>query len=188
MDYSSTIILTPFNYHEWKSKIGILLPSKGLYRVTLALENEPNAIVEKAKWNNRLDEAYGLICLSISLDRLFHLDGLTTPNQVWTKLEFLFGVQDEIRTHQLENELFSLSPRSFKSIEGFFTKFKSLVLLIKKCGIEKKEDQFILSILLKLGHEYSIFVSTFHATRLAILNWNMPYLSTFFDSLKKKAG
>ena len=105
MDSSSAIILTSFNYHEWKAKISILLRSRGLYRVTLALENEPNAVIEKAKWHNRLDEAYGLLCLSISPDLLFHLDGLTTPNQLWTKLESLFGVQDEIRAHQLENEL-----------------------------------------------------------------------------------
>ena len=92
MDSSSTIILTPFNYHEWKSKIGILLHSKGLYKVTLALENEPNAIVDKAKWHNRLDKAYGVIFLSIYPDILFDLYGLATPNQVRTKLESLFLV------------------------------------------------------------------------------------------------
>ena len=90
-------------------------------------------MIEKAKWHNRLDEAYGLLFLSISTDILFHLDGLTTPNQLWTKLESLFGVQDEIRAHQLENELFSLSPSSFDSIEGFFKKFKSLVILLTQC-------------------------------------------------------
>ena len=137
MDSSSAIILTPFNYHEWKSKIGILLCSKGLYRVTLALENEPNAVIEKAKWHNRLDEDYGLLCLSIYPDLLFHLDDLTTPNQVWTQMESLFGVQDELRAHQLEIELFSPSPSSFNAIEGFFTKFKSLVLFLKKYGIDK---------------------------------------------------
>ena len=87
MDSSSAIILSSFKYHEWKAKISILLSSRGLYRVTLALENEPNAMIEKAKWHNRLDEAYGLLCLFISTDLLFHLDGFTTPNQVWTKLE-----------------------------------------------------------------------------------------------------
>ena len=60
----------------------------------MALKNGPNAIVEKAKWHNRMDEAYGLLFLLISLDLLFHLDGLSTPNQLWTKLESLFGVQD----------------------------------------------------------------------------------------------
>ena len=66
MDYPSSITLNPFNYHEWKAKISILLRSGGLYRVTLALENDPNVVIEKDKWHNRLDEAYGLICLSIS--------------------------------------------------------------------------------------------------------------------------
>ena len=110
MDYSLAIIITPFNCHKWKSKIGILLRSKGLYIVTLSLENEPNVVIEKDKWHNRLDEAYGLLCLYISPDILFHLYGLTTPNQVWTQLESLFGVQDELRAHQLEIELSSMSP------------------------------------------------------------------------------
>ena len=48
----------------------------------MALENEPNYVIEEAKGHNRLDEAYGLLCLSISPDILFHLDGLTTPIQV----------------------------------------------------------------------------------------------------------
>ena len=69
-----------------------------------------------------MDESYGFLCLSISLDIIFHLDGLATSNQLWTKLESLFGVQDEIRAHQLEKDLISLIPRSFKSIEGFLTK------------------------------------------------------------------
>ena len=135
MDSSSAMILCRFNYRTWKSKIGILLRSKGLYKVTLALENESNAVIEKAKWHNRLDEAYLLLFLYISLDLLFHIYGFTTPNQVWTKLESLFGVQDDLRAYQLENELFSLIPSSFDSIEDLYTKLKSLVLLIKQCGI-----------------------------------------------------
>ena len=88
--------------------------------------------------------------------------------------------------HQLENELFSLSPSIFDSIEGYFTKFKSLVLLLKQCGILNKEYQLILSILSKLGTEYSLFVSAFHHSMLVIYNWKMPSLHTFFDSLTKE--
>ena len=116
--------MDPFKYHERKSKIGILLCGKGIYGVSMALENEPNSVVEKSKWNNRLDEAYGLILLYIYPDILLHLDGLTTRNKVCTNIESLFGVQYELRVHQLEIELFSPSPRNFESLEGFFTKFK----------------------------------------------------------------
>ena len=145
-----------------------------------------NAVIEKAKWHNRLDEAYGLLCLSISPNLIFNIDGFTTPNQVWTQLEFLFGVEDELRTHRLEIELFSLSPINFQSIKGFFTTFKSLVLILKKCGIDKEYDQLILSILSKLGPDYSVFVSTFHATRLVVPKWKMPSLNSFLDSLTKE--
>ena len=116
MDQSQKTILTPFNFFEWKSEMEILLRAKGLYRVTMAKEAEPNAAAKKIKWHNRRDEAYGLLCLSISRDLVFHLDGLTSPNEVWEKIQNLFGNIDEIRGYQLENELISLSPRSFKSL------------------------------------------------------------------------
>ena len=90
--------------------------SKGLYRVTMATEADPNAVVEKIKWHNRRDEAYGLLCLNIFRDHLFHLDGLTSPNEVWDNIQTLFGKTDEMRGHQLENDLISLSPSSFKPL------------------------------------------------------------------------
>ena len=76
-------------------------------------------------------EAYGLLCLSISKDLLFYLDGLTSPNEVWEKLVEIFGRTDEMRGHQIENEFISLSPSSFKSPQLYFSKFKALVLQLK---------------------------------------------------------
>ena len=87
MDQSQrSVILTPFNFFEWKAEMEILLKEKGLYRVTMATEVEPNATTEKIKWHNRRDEAYGILCLSISRDLLFHLDGWPSPNEVWEKI------------------------------------------------------------------------------------------------------
>ena len=123
---------------------------KGIYRVTMATEADPNVAIEKIKWHNRRDEAYGLLCLSVSRDLLFHLDGLTSPNEVWEKLVELFVKTDEMRGHQIENELISLSPNSFESPQLYFSKFKALVLQLKQCGIKKKDDQLVLAILSKL--------------------------------------
>ena len=129
----------------------ILLREKILYRVTMATNAEPNAAAEKIKWHNRRDEAYGLLCLSISKDLLFHLDGLTSPNEVWEKITDIFGKTDEMRGHQIKNELISPSPSSFESLQLYFSKFKALVLQLKQCGIKKKDDQLVLAILSKLG-------------------------------------
>ena len=117
MDQSHKINLTPFNFFEWKDEMEILFREKGIYKVIMATEADPNAAAEKIKWHNRSDEAYGLLCLSISRDLLFHLDGLKSPNKVWEKLVDIFGKTNEIRGHQIKNELISLSPSSFESLQ-----------------------------------------------------------------------
>ena len=148
----------------------IQLRPKGLYRVTMRIEVEPNSIVEKSNFFNRLDEAFGMLCLNILRDLLFHVEILTNPNEVWLNIEALFGNNNEMRGHQLENELISLIPAHFETIQYFFTKFKSLVLQLKQCGIKKKDEQIILSILSKLGPECSMFVSMFHSSKLITRN------------------
>ena len=52
----------------------------------MEIEVDPNPYTYKIKWHKRRDEAYGLLCMSISRDLFFHLDGLTSPNEVWEKL------------------------------------------------------------------------------------------------------
>ena len=49
MDQSQKIILTPFSFFEWKVEMEIMLRVRGLYKVTMATEAEPNAAVEKIK-------------------------------------------------------------------------------------------------------------------------------------------
>ena len=95
-------MLKPFNFFDWKAEMVIQLRAKGLFKVTMGTEVEPNSVVEKAKYFKKLDEACGLLCLSISRELLFHIDSLKSPKEVWEKLESLFGKTDELRGHQLE--------------------------------------------------------------------------------------
>jgi len=45
----------------------------------------------------------------------------------------------------------------------------------------------VLSILSKIGTEYSVFVSTFHSVRLTSgKNWTMPTLDAFIESLSQE--
>ena len=146
-------------------------------------EANPNAAVEKIKWHNGRDEAYGLLCLRISRDLLFLLDGLTSPNEFWENIEEIFGNIYDMRGHQLENELISLSPSSFKSLQLYFSKFKSLVLQLKECGIKQKEEKLVLTILSNIGLESLVFVSTFYANKLIGRTWNILKLVEFMESL-----
>ena len=103
------------------------------------------------------------MCIHISRELLFRLDGLRTPKEVWDKLESWFGKQNELRGHILENELIALQPNNFETIQQFFSKLKSMVIISKKCRVDKKDEQLVLSILRKLGPELSVFVYTFHS-------------------------
>ena len=86
---SSIELLTPFNYHQWKGDMEIQLRARGLYRVTMDIEEEPNHVVDKAIFWNKMDETYNFLCLSISKDVLFHLLGLKTPKEIWDQLPSL---------------------------------------------------------------------------------------------------
>jgi hypothetical protein len=62
-----------------------------------------------------------------------------------------------MRGHMLEVELLTLDPKSFDNIQDFFTKFKDLLSQLKACRVDKskEEKQIVLTILSKLGPEFS---------------------------------
>ena len=176
-------LLTPFNYHQLKEDMEIQLHSKSLFKLTMETKVDPIHYVDKEKYWNKLDEAYGFLCLSISWYLLFHINGLKNPKQVWDKLASLFNNQDDLRICQLENEMISLHLANFETLNDFFTKFKHLVFQLKLCKVEKEDDQLILDMLYKLGSDYSVFASTFHSVNLSTPNWKMPTLHSFIEFL-----
>ena len=88
------------------------------------------------------------------------------PETSFVEFVEIFGKTDEMIRHQAEHELISLSPSNFESLQLYSSKFNALVLQLKQCGIENKEEQLVLAILSKLGLDYSVFFLTFHATKL----------------------
>ena len=78
---------------------------KGLHQITMEMEVEPNSINEKNDFLNRQDMAIGSIGMFVSPE-LFHQvyeesQGLT-PNELWTRLEVLFGNKEYCEDFMLE--------------------------------------------------------------------------------------
>ena len=115
-------ILTPFNYVDWREDMKVSLHNKGFFRIILDREAEPHHLTEKNKLLNQLDEAFGFLCIHISRDLLFHLEGLKTLKESWENIEVLFGKQDALRGNILENELIALHPSYFETIQLFLKK------------------------------------------------------------------
>ena len=68
--------------------------------------------------------------MSIAQDLRFHILDIDTPDEALERLKVVFGIQNQIRAHQLENELLTLDPNNFSSIEDFLSKFKTLKIIL----------------------------------------------------------
>ena len=88
-------------------------------------------MIDKARLLNKKDESFGFLCLSISRDLLFHLSRLKTPKEIWDKLETLYGKKDDLRVYQLKNELMSLHPSNFETLNAFFHKVQAHYLTVE---------------------------------------------------------
>ena len=139
----------------------------------MGTETEPKSAVEKLKYFNRLDEAFGMLFLGIWIDLIFHVDSIGTPNEFWLRHTSLFGKTGEMSVHQLKNELISPSPSHYETIQYFFTKYKVLVIQLKQCGMDNIDHHIIFSILSELWHDYSVSISTCHSSKLTTRNWRM---------------
>ena len=67
--------------------------------------------------------------MSIAQDLRFHILDIDTPDEALEKLKNVFGIQNQIWAHQLENEFLTLDPNNFSSIEDFLSKFKTIRIL-----------------------------------------------------------
>jgi hypothetical protein len=106
--------------------------------------------------------------MSVSPDLRFHLQEIDDPNEVWEKIESVFGKHNIIQAHKLESQILTLSPNDFSCIENYLSKFKTLRILCEEYNITLEKERCIYIILSKLGSAYFVFVSTFYAMRDAL--------------------
>ena len=106
-----------------------VLWSRRLFRITSGKETELTDDDKKINWENRCDESRGLIGMPIFTYLWFHMSRIGEPDKSWEKLESVFNTHNEIRGHQLENELISLNPSDFSCIQDYLSKYKTLRLL-----------------------------------------------------------
>jgi hypothetical protein len=81
-----------------------------------------------------MDESYEIYFLRNSPYLLFHVDTCNTPNNVWTNLKDFLGNQDNLRGHQLKNDIHVLNSRDLKTLQTTFVSLKLLFLML--CLVE----------------------------------------------------
>lgn len=122
--------------------------------------------------------ALGTLKKYVSRDLIFRIDKCKTSKEAWDKLAQLYGKIDEIRGYKLDNDLTSLDPKNFDTIQDYVTKANELRAQLKDCGIDK-DAQFVFNLLDKLPSEYAAFVSSSQTHRLTM---GSAYTTPSFDS------
>jgi hypothetical protein len=123
MDYSPEILLTSHNYLEWKSKILLHLRCKGLYQITMAMEVEPDSVDEKNDFFNRQDMAIGSIGMSVSPEvfhQVYEESQGSTPNELWTRLEVLFGNKEYCKDFMQEVKQIELEEKPSEDQASYY--------------------------------------------------------------------
>ena len=73
MESACLIILNSTNYFQWLPHMVDILRCKGLYRMATGQETKPYNYDKVAKWENKQDQTWGLIGMSIVQDLIFHI-------------------------------------------------------------------------------------------------------------------
>jgi hypothetical protein len=79
MEFPKELILTPYNFFAWKHNMELHIQSTGLQRLTMGKNTKSTLAIEKYKYLNQMDEAYGTIYSLISPELLFHISSCKTP-------------------------------------------------------------------------------------------------------------
>src|SRR4051794_4058051 len=93
-----------FNYTIWAQAITAALRSKGVWQITRGHESRPvnlptgsnvddvaARVKEKADWDNRDDQALGLMQIKMQRSLHHHISDTTTSGDLWKNLKDIYG-------------------------------------------------------------------------------------------------
>ena len=107
-------------------------------------------------------KALGDICLGIDDKIMYQIKKCSTSKEAWDTLKNLNDKVSDEDVFKIEDELISLDPKSFDSIQDFIIKVNELRMKLIDCGNPIKDGRLIYNIHNKLPSEYSTFVSSYN--------------------------
>ena len=119
-------------------------------------------------WVEMDRKSLGDICLGVDDKIMYHIKKSSTSKKVWDTLKNLYDKVFEEEIFKIEDELVSLDPKSFDSIQDFIIKVNELRMKLTDCGNPIKDDRLIYNIHNKLPSEYSTFVSSYKTSKTTL--------------------
>ena len=118
------------------------------------------------------------ICLGVDDKIMYQIWKSSTSKEAWDTLQTLYGKVSEEDVFKIEDELVSLDPKTFDSIQDFIINVNELRMKLNECGSPIKDDRLVYPIHNKLPSEYSTFVSSYNTSKTTL---GFAYQKVSFD-------
>ena len=104
---SSVDLLTSFNFHSWKGDMDIQLCARGLYRVTMDIEEEPASVIDKVSFLNKKDESFRFLRVYQLENELMSLQpsNSETLNEFFTNFKHTVLLLRQCKVEKVDDQL-----------------------------------------------------------------------------------
>ena len=136
------------------------------------------------EWNHNNKVSIGTLRKYVHEDLIFHIDNCKIVKEAWDKFSSLHANVDKARGFELDENLMSLDPKEFDTIQDYITKAHELRSMVKDCGITIEDEKLIYNLMRKLPLEYASIVLSFKTHKLTLgSSYTMPSFDFFTEML-----
>ena len=116
------------NFPTWQTKLWLLLMREGIWNTTNGKEPKPKSDDARISWwENQNDKAMAIIGLALADNLIHHVDFDRTANDVWEKLENLFGNKINNSKVFLKQRLFKLKMKETEILNEHLSNLRSIL-------------------------------------------------------------
>ena len=161
-------ILTPLNYLDWRDYMHIVLHNKGLHRVTMSKEVEPQQPLKKSMYLKKLDEVFGFMWIHISMECGSNhcLERRMSREAIFWRMSWLLFIPTNLKLSNNSSQNSNLLSCSASSV-----------------GLTRRMSNWYSLLWKRLGRKFLVFIFTVHSRRMKNPNWWMASLYALIESL-----
>ena len=93
----------------------------------------PSNLGKLNEWNHNNKVDIGTLRKYVHEDLIFHIDNCKTVKEAWDKFSSLYEKVEKARGFELDENLMSLDPKEFDTIQDYMTKTNELMSMVKDC-------------------------------------------------------
>jgi hypothetical protein len=145
------------NFGLWQRRVKDLLAQQSLQK---ALRETKPADMDDTDWAEMKEKAAGLIRLCVSDDVMHLILDLTTPKEVWDKLESQYMEKSLMNKLYAKQRLYGLRMQEGSDLQQHINVFQNILTDLTRLGVQMDDEDKAIILLCSLPGSYDHLVTT----------------------------